>query len=428
MTNPVIVIFSLLFIALTGCSVNPVTGKNQFTIVSATQEVSLGARQYQPSQQSQGGRYVVDPDLSVYVNQVGQKLAAVSDRPGLPYEFVVLNNDVPNAWALPGGKIAINRGLLIELKDEAQLAAVLSHEIVHAAARHSAAQMTQSLLLGVGTQLAEIAARTTEYGELVALGSEFGAGLYQASYSRDHELEADQYGIAYMARAGYDPKAAVELQQTFVRLSKDRQSNWLSGLFASHPPSQDRVDANRQHAAQFNARTRNTAKFNQAMAQVRRDQPAYTLHKKALQAAAEERFSEARTLAQQAINKQPRESLFWNTKGKLALQNNTFKTAHTAFSRAHQLNPEYFAPLLGKGIAARKLERHQQADQDLSASLKLLPTQSGAYYLAETKLALGEKGTAIRYFREAAQGGGQLGESAKAYLAELTPATTTTQQ
>ncbi|MEL7399465.1 MAG: peptidase M48, partial [Pseudomonadota bacterium] len=94
MTHRMIAIASLILITLTGCSINPVTGENQFTILPPAQEVNLGARQYAPSQQSQGGRYIVDPDLSVYVNQVGQKLAKVSDRPGLPYEFVVLNNDV----------------------------------------------------------------------------------------------------------------------------------------------------------------------------------------------------------------------------------------------------------------------------------------------------------------------------------------------
>ena len=316
----------------------------------------------------------------------------------------------------------------MELQDEAQLAAVLSHEIVHAAARHSASQMTQSMLLGVGTQLAGIAARNTDYGELAVLGSQLGAGLYQASYGRGQELEADQYGILYMARAGYDPQAAVELQQTFVRLSAKRQSNWLEGLFASHPPSQQRVDANRLHAAQFSAHNRNRAAFERAMKQVRGDQSAYKLHQDALAAASQKRFSDARSLVQQAINSQPKEALFWATKGKLALQNKTFKTAHTAFNKAHQLNPEYFLPLLGKGIAAQKLERYEQAEQDLSSSLQLLPTQSGAYYLAETKLALGQTDMAIRYFRQAAQGGGQLGEYAKAYLAELQPPPSTQQQ
>lgn len=112
----------------------------------------MGAEQYIPTQQTQGGRFYVDPELTLYVQQVGQKLARVSDRPDLPFEFVVLNSSVPNAWALPGGKIAVNRGLLVLLEDEAELAAVLGHEIVHAAARHSAAAMSQQTLLNADWQ------------------------------------------------------------------------------------------------------------------------------------------------------------------------------------------------------------------------------------------------------------------------------------
>src|SRR5690606_9203275 len=124
----------VLSIFLTACVTNPVTGKKQFTTMSPEDEIAMGTQNYRPSQQAQGGQYQVDPALTTYVQSVGKKLAKLSDRPDLPYEFVVLNNDVPNAWAMPGGKLAINRGLLVYLQDEAQLAAVLSHEIVHAAA------------------------------------------------------------------------------------------------------------------------------------------------------------------------------------------------------------------------------------------------------------------------------------------------------
>ena len=100
----------LLLAALTllavGCSVNPVTGKNELSLVSTTQELAIGEKNYLPTQQSQGGQYTVDPSLQTYIAEVGEKLAAVSDAPALPYEFVVLNSSVPNAWALPGGKIA----------------------------------------------------------------------------------------------------------------------------------------------------------------------------------------------------------------------------------------------------------------------------------------------------------------------------------
>ena len=117
---------------LAGCATNPVTGKSEISLVSESWELKTGAQNYLPARQSQGGDYVADPKVQAYVQEVGNKLAAVSDR-DLPYQFAVINNSVPNAWAMPGGKIAIHRGLLTELDSEAELAAVLGHEIVHAA-------------------------------------------------------------------------------------------------------------------------------------------------------------------------------------------------------------------------------------------------------------------------------------------------------
>ena len=127
-------------IGLLGCATNPVTGRSELNIISESWELKTGKQHYLPMRQSQGGDYVADPKVQDYVRQVGNKLAAVSDRK-LPYEFSVVNDSSANAWALPGGKIAIHRGLLTELKSEAELAAVLGHEIVHAAAKHGAKSM-----------------------------------------------------------------------------------------------------------------------------------------------------------------------------------------------------------------------------------------------------------------------------------------------
>ena len=154
---------------MSGCAVNPVTGKREITLVSEAGEIQLGEQNYRPMQQAQGGVYDIDHDLTEYVSEVGQRLAAVSDRP-LPYEFVVLNSSVPNAWALPGGKIAINRGLLTELGSEAELAAVLGHEIVHAAARHSARQMERGMLLQGLVVATAVATSDSDYQQLAMGG------------------------------------------------------------------------------------------------------------------------------------------------------------------------------------------------------------------------------------------------------------------
>ncbi len=410
-----------LLLGATACSVNPVTGERQLTLMSADQELAIGAENYQPSQQSQGGRYIVDPELGFYVSQVMKKLAAVSDQPGLPYEIVVLNNGVPNAWALPGGKMAINRGLLVELEDEAQLASVLGHEIVHAAARHSASQQSRNVLLQAGMLAAGVAASQSDsdYAGLAMGAVGVGAMAWQAKYSRSHELEADRYGIQYMSEAGYDPQAAVELQQTFVRLSEGRQSGWLDGLFASHPPSQARVNANKELAAQYSGGERNKAAFERAIAQLRRDQPAYEHYQQAQKAASEKQYDQALGLVEQAIAKQPKENLFWELKGQLLMQKKQPGEAVAAFDRSIRANPEFFRPLVYRGLLHKQQNNASQARADLEKSRTLLPTQLASYHLGELAQQRGDRQAAIGYYQEAASGGGELGEAAQAKLSQL---------
>ncbi len=418
-------ILTIFFVlsALLSCAVNPVTGKKELSIISPSQEVSIGVKNYIPYQQQQGGRYVVDPDLGRYVNDVGQKLAALSDRPGLPYEFVVLNNSVPNAWALPGGKIAINRGLLIELEDEAQLAAVLGHEIVHVAGKHTVQKMQQSQLLGLGVLATALLTQNKDYGKEVTLGAGLGAGLWSAKYGREQELQSDAFGMKYMAKAGYEPHAAIELQETFLRLSQQRkQSSWLQGLFASHPPSQERVNKNRQTATQFNATgLRNKSVFQRAIRQLKKDQKAYDLHDKAIGEVKQKNFSSAISALNNAITIQPEESLFYVTLGQIYLSQNKDSRAASAFTQAKAKNPDYFMGHLGLGLIEKSQKRMAQAKQSFLTSQKLLPTQLATFHLGEIALHEGDKRTAIKYFSSAAQQGGDVGQQAQTHLDALQP-------
>jgi len=207
---------------VTACGTNPVTGKQELQFISTSQEIRMGQQAYLPTRQLQGGDYVVHPSVVRYVQGVNNRLAAVSDR-DLPFEIEVLNSSVPNAWAMPGGKMAINRGLLVQMKSEAELAAVLGHEIVHAAARHGAKSQERGMLLQGGLIAAQIAGANSEYGNLIAGGAMVGAQLVSTRYGREAELESDLYGMEYMVRAGYNPEAAIDLQQTFVRLSEGRE-------------------------------------------------------------------------------------------------------------------------------------------------------------------------------------------------------------
>jgi predicted Zn-dependent protease len=413
----ILLLSSFIFLIVTACGTNPVTGKRQTTFMSQAQEINLGRQQYAPSLQSQGGTYVLDKSLNTYVNNVGQSLARHSAQPNLPYEFTVLNNDVPNAWALPGGKIAINRGLLVLLEDEAQLAAVLAHEVVHAAARHGAERHASNL----GFQLLATIAQTQTDNALVNQAVGIGTNGAQAFYSRENELEADHYGINYLVREGYAAYGAVELQQTFLALSQksNASSDFLSTFFASHPPSAERVAKNRLRAQNLPSGKRNKAEFIKATQQIRRDKPAYDKHLSAIKAANNKDWDQALKRTEEAIRLQPKEARFYITKGQLLNRNHKNKQALSAFNSAIKLDPGYFQAHLRRGLLYNKMQQYKNAEADLSTSHRLLPTQLSSFFLGEIAQRNDKRQQAIRYYRQALQSGGDTGKEAAGRMQQL---------
>lgn len=414
----------LAALALAGCATNPVTGRKEIQLVSEGQEIQLGQQYYGPSRQSQGGDYVTDPRVLEYVRGVGNRLAAVADRQ-LPYEFTVLNSDELNAWALPGGKIAINRGLLVELQNEAELAAVLGHEIVHAAARHGAQQMEQGQLLQIGAAVASIGAAVyggSELGQVVGQGAAVGAQLLQAKYGRDDELESDRYGMKYMKRAGYDLQAAVSLQELFVRkFQAGNERDWMTGLFASHPPSQERVDSNRRTMQEMGGPGGDLGaeRYQAALAGLKRAAPAYARYQEALAAANRKDYAAARRLAGEAVKLEPRESRFHGLLGDLALAQQDPRGALAHFQKAGELDPGYFKPLAQAGIAHYQLGNRAAAEPLLTRSMQLLPTAPGAYYLGRLNEDRGATAQAVEYYRLVAGTKSALGEEALGRLVRL---------
>lgn len=408
----------LLCLCLTACGVNPVTGKKELQFVSEAAELQIGEQNYAPTRQGEGGDFTLDPELTAYVNEVGQKLAAVSDRK-LPYEFVVLNNSVPNAWALPGGKIAFNRGLLVELNNEAELAAVLGHEIVHAAARHGAKAQERGTLLQVGMAAAQIGLATSDIdGNLANLaiqGAGVGAQLVQTRYGREQELESDHYGMIYMKRAGYDLRGAVTLQQTFVRLSEasGRNQSWLEGLFASHPPSQERVEKNQAALAELGAGGElGVERYTAKTAALRKMKPAYDKYDQALAAANKKDLLTAKKLAGEAAKMLPREARFTQLLGDIAMAEKQPKEALAAYEKSIALDGNYFASYLGGGIAQFKLGNKTKAEEWLKKSASLLPTAPAAYYLGSMAKERGDLPGAMQMFKAAAESQSEYGQLA----------------
>jgi len=414
-----IFVMAVAFVAMSACAVNPVTGKTEFTFVSEAEEIKLGTENYAFMQQAGGGEYDVDPVLTDYVQGIGNKLAAVSDRP-LPYEFVVLNSSVPNAWALPGGKIAINRGLLTEINSEAELAAVLGHEIVHAAARHSAKQQERGIWLQVAVIGTAIATGDSGYSDLAVGGASVGAQLISQSYGRGAELESDLYGMRYMSKAGYDPQGAVVLQETFVRLSEGRATDWLTGMFSSHPPSQERVDTNKRTAATLPAGgVTGKESYQAALQKTFEVKPAYDAYDEGRKAIADEDLALAAEKAGEAIAIFPGEAHFYALRGDIRYMNEKYDMAIDNYDIAIRRRNNFFQYYLQRGLANEQLGNDLPAVSDLEKSNELFPTAIAHNALGNIAAKQGRKNEAIEHYKVVAGSQGEVAESALESLVRL---------
>ncbi len=422
--RPVAFLFGFFFL-LAACSTNPVTGKKNFILPNLDEkwERNVGEQMYAPMRQSQGGDYILDPALTEYVVTVGERVAAHASR-DLPYDFHVLNDSVPNAWALPGGKIVVNRGLLTELKSEAELAAVLGHEIVHADAAHGARQQSKGLLTQVGMMAAMIYGSSkadSQVGQQIAMiVPQLGAQLIAAKYGRDAERESDQFGMRYMSSAGYDPQGAVELQETFVKLSEGRRSDWLSGLFASHPASRERV-ANNRATAKTLPQGGETGRevYQRKTLYLRKMVPAYEAHDEARKALAQNNFKKARSLTNKAIKLEPREAIFYALSGDIYASEDDFRRAERAYSNALQRDSDFFYHYLRRGQVRYELKKFAASRTDLESSLKLLPTEQANLLLGHMDKLAGNTQSAIKHYQQASQSNSAISKVAKRELVKL---------
>lgn len=242
-----------LSVSLAGCSqvTNPATGRTEFTAMSPEQEVKTGRAEHPKVLAQFGGAYD-DRTLQAYVTRIGERLKVVSELPDLKFTFTLLNSDVVNAFALPGGYVYLSRGLLALAENEAEMAGVMAHEIGHVAARHSAQRYTRGALaqggLALGTILAGVFGGRAAAEAAQQLGGA-GAQAYLAGYSRDQEFQADELGVRYLARAGYDPKAMASFLEKLGRndqlarklAGKAGQPDPATSWFATHPRTPERV-------------------------------------------------------------------------------------------------------------------------------------------------------------------------------------------
>lgn len=218
------------------CAVNPVTGKTELSLVSESQEIEMGRQSAQSVAQSIG--YYDDPAIQAYVAGIGQKMAAASERPQLPWEFHVVNDAAVNAFALPGGFIFVTRGLMTSITNEAELATVVGHEIGHVTYRHSVQQISRAQIAQLGLGIGSILNSTV--AELSGVFGQ-GLGILFLKYGRDAENQADLAGFRYALNQGYDVRQMINMFQTLQAVSQlsggGRVPEWLS----THPDPGNRI-------------------------------------------------------------------------------------------------------------------------------------------------------------------------------------------
>ena len=227
---------AIALIAVGGCATNPVTGKRELALISEQQEVQIGKQAAAEATQQMG--LVHDAALQQYVSSIGMVLAKHSERPELPWEFHVIDDPTPNAFALPGGPVFVTRGLVTLMNSEAQLATVVGHEIGHVTARHSVNQMSKQQLAQLGLGLGAVLVPGAD--QLAGLASE-GLGLLFLKYGRDDERQADELGFRYALDDGYDVREMGKVFLSLERSSELEGAQKIPNWAATHPAEPERI-------------------------------------------------------------------------------------------------------------------------------------------------------------------------------------------
>jgi predicted Zn-dependent protease len=351
-------------VALQGCAVSPVTGERILVGMSREQEIAIDRAQA-PHQFSQDMGAVQDAGLNAYVSEVGQGLQAAVQRPDMPYSYRVLNANYVNAYTFPGGAMGVTRGIMTELKDEAELAALLGHELGHVNARHSAQRQGQTLLAQVAVVGLAVAAGDSQWAPLAGIGGQIGASALLAGYSRSHEREADALGQAYLVQSGYPASGMTGLHELLVN-GHEKQPSLLETMFSSHPMSVERRDTARQaaettYAASLKAPTQRE-RFMDRSAALRRLKPTITACQN----------------------------------GETALSQKKLPEAQTQFTRALRLTPQDYPANLRMAQTLQALGKPQDARRYVDAARQIYPQEAQALKLgASLKLGLRDAGGAL---------------------------------
>lgn len=402
---------------VTGCAVNPVTGQRQFIMMSPAEEQALD-QQHAPHQLSADYGVVQDAALRNYVSGVGRPVGAASHRPEMPYSYNALNANYVNAYAFPGGTIGITRGILLEMNSEAELAALIGHEVAHVSARHTAQRMSKSTITGivVAGVGAVLATQVDDTRAALALGlGGIAAGALLARYSRGDERQADNLGLEYMTSAGYNPQGMVDLMD-MLRSMNSRQPSMLEQMFSSHPMSEERYQTTKRAAQNDYARFANAPmhreRYMDSTAALRRLQPAIRLQQQAETAAGQKNFAEAERLLNDSLRQAPRDYTGLVLMAKVLMVQDKHNQAKPFLDRAIEVYPQEAQAQHLAGVVALEQGQAQTALTRFQTYEQLLPGNPNTqFFMGLSHEGLGQQQQANEAYERYLRAGGT-GESA----------------
>lgn len=246
----------LVIVIFCGCATVSETGRKQVRLVPESEELQLGLAAFeQIKKETPISR---NASANAMLQRVGSRIASVvTDMPNAQWEFVLFENPEPNAFCLPGGKVGVNTGILPLTKDEAGLATVIGHEVAHASLHHGSERMSEAMLMDIGAQVLGAAAGGSKYQQAIALAYGAGAQLgRELPHGRAQESEADRVGLRYMARAGYNPEAALTFWQRFAQATEGKGGSGPPAFLRTHPVSATRIKQIQQWLPEAKAQMR----------------------------------------------------------------------------------------------------------------------------------------------------------------------------
>jgi len=381
-----------------GCMTDPVTGKRSLGIINPSdREEAAQGRQYAASFTAEYDGAYPDAAVTGYLSAIVLRIGALSHRPSLPWRFTLLNSSIPNAFALPGGEVFMTRGLLARLDEEAMFAVVMGHEVGHVAHRHSVKAMNDSVLVGLGSTLVAGSLKDEKDREVAAGVATATGGLLLLRFSRDQELEADDRGVEYAYRAGYDPRRGARVFEEFARMKREAGGGGglLESWTSSHPLDGDRIahlgeEVGRRYPALRGndaapGLTVTTPEYARLVASVRAVQERYDRMDrarsdaaKALQAGDGAAAQRALHAVEEAGRPLPGHALFPAVEGSILRGLGDRDAARTRLDRAVRLQPNLYLARIRLAEVEIDSGRPAEAVEHAGAAVELVPSSPGA--------------------------------------------------